>query len=242
MKAATRVFLKMWKVGGVWLCLMPLLGWSQVRAAWVVRYYGVGNATDYAYALAVDSQGNVYVTGYSYAGSDADYVTVKYDANGNLLWVARYNGPGNDTDEAYALALDSQGNVYVTGSSGNYPHSDYATVKYDAASNLLWVAHYNGPGNYYDETRALALDSQGNVYVTGYSYNSSTNYDYATIKYSQGLTGDVNWDGCVNDQDLSAVLLKFGQRCSGCLEDLNGDGAVNEDDLSLVLVHYGEGC
>ena len=69
-------------------------------------------------AAAVDAAGNVYVTGESAgAGFDFDYATIKYDPEGNELWVARYNGPGNGSDVASALAVDAAGNVYVTGQS-----------------------------------------------------------------------------------------------------------------------------
>lgn len=54
-------------------------------------------------------------------------------------------------------------------------------------------------------------------------------------------TGDVNGDGCVNDADLSQVLLDFGR--SGALNsDVNDDGVVNDTDLSLVLLNFGRGC
>ena len=46
-----------------------------------------------------------------------DYATIKYDTNGNLLWVIRYNGPGNGIDRSSDLVVDSAGNVYVTGYS-----------------------------------------------------------------------------------------------------------------------------
>jgi len=96
--------------------------------------------------MAMDSFGNVYVTGESYGGGTwYDYATVKYDASGNQIWIARYNGPGNDADYAYALALDDIGNICVTGGSyGGGTNFDFATVKYDPAGHQIWVTRYNG--------------------------------------------------------------------------------------------------
>ena len=154
---------------------------------WVpeARYNGPGNSWEETTAIALDSGGNAYVTGLSAGvGTGADYATIKYDPAGNQLWVARYNGPGNDWDKAYGIAVDSGGNAYVTGVSlGIGTAYDYVTIKYDPAGSQLWVARYNGPGNGNDEARAIALDSSGNVYVTGLSVGSGTQLDYATIKY-----------------------------------------------------------
>ena len=157
---------------------------------WVARYNGPQNSVDEAHAIAIDSAGNVYVTGESVGlGTDDDYATVKYDSSGQEQWVARYNGPGNGSDEANAIALDSAGNVYVTGKSvGAGNDDDYATVKYDSSGQEQWVARYNGPGNGVDLANAIALDSAGNVYVTGGSEGLGIGFDYATIKYVQGAT------------------------------------------------------
>jgi len=160
---------------------------SQVAEEWVARYNGAGNGSDESHAIAVDGGGNVYVTGSS-AGdvTNLDYVTIKYDASGTELWVARYNGPGNGADVASSINLDGQGNVYVTGWSNplqfgmNY---DFATIKYNSLGVQLWVARYNGPDNGEDRAYSLAVDGLGNVYVTGESYSIATTYDYTTIKY-----------------------------------------------------------
>jgi hypothetical protein len=75
----------------------------------------------------VDSEGNVHITGIS----ANDYGTVKYDAQGDLLWEQLYNGPNNGLDEPAAIVVDKTGNVYVTGTSvGLDTGDDYVTVKY----------------------------------------------------------------------------------------------------------------
>jgi hypothetical protein len=162
---------------------------SNGNEVWAVRYNGPADGNDLPYALAVDATGNVYVTGVSAgSGSDYDYATVKYDSDGNEQWVARYNGPGNSWDYATAIAVDSAGNVYVSGTSvGSGTGEDYATVKYAANGAQVWVARYNGPGNASDQVgsaSALAVDGAGNVYVTGSSAGSGTGSDYATVKYA----------------------------------------------------------
>lgn len=69
-----------------------------------------------------------------------------------------------------------------------------------------------------------------------------TNPNYSLIyphPYSR-TAGDTNFDGCVDDADLEAVLFRFGS--SGGWEDLNGDGVVDDADLLLVVFHFGNGC
>lgn len=152
---------------------------------WVARYNGPGKGHDKPVEIVIDTSGDIYVTGVSYgSGTDDDFATIKYDSDGNELWVARYNGPGNGVDSAFDIGIDSSGNIYVTGESyGSGTDSDFATIKYDSDGNQLWIARYNGPRDLVDWGDALVLDSLGNVYVTGSSYGSGSYYDYATIKY-----------------------------------------------------------
>ena len=167
---------------------------SAGQQQWVARYNGPAteNFTDDAHAIAIDASGNVYVTGESYGDTDYDYATIKYNAAGQEQWVARYNGPGNQGDAAYAMAIDGSGNVYVTGVSiGSGTDADYATIKYNSSGQEQWVARYNGPANGSDYGQAIAVDNAGNIYVTGWSRGAGTNFDYATIKYNSG--GQQQW-------------------------------------------------
>src|SRR4030067_1282624 len=196
----------------IFLSYVPVL--AQVDTGWIRRYNGPGNDGDFAYALAVDDSGNVYVTGESVgSGSSYDYVTIKYSANGDTLWARRYNGPANDYDVATAIAVDGDGNVYVTGHSWGGLSTDFATVKYTPNGDTLWVRRYNGPGNLGDGGSALAVDDSGSVYVTGISWNG-TSSDYTTIKYAPN--GDILWvrlyNGLGNDYDVATALGVDGRQ------------------------------
>ncbi len=152
---------------------------------WVTRYNGPANAKDRAEALTLDLSGSVYITGYSEGtGTGEDITTVKYDSDGNELWVARYDGPTSGTDQARELALDGSGNIYIVGySQGSGPYFDYVTVKYDTSGNEQWIRRYDGPASTTDKALALALDDFGNVYILGESEGVGTFGDLATIKY-----------------------------------------------------------
>jgi hypothetical protein len=159
---------------------------------WVRRYNGPANSNDEAHGLAVDTNGNVYVCGFSFGiGSSSDFATVKYSSTGVALWTNRYDGPGSGADAALGIALDPNGNVYVTGySTGSGGYYDYATLAYSSAGLALWTNRYSGPGDGEDSARAIAVDTNGNVFVTGYS-TVGGNRDYATAAYSS--TGIALW-------------------------------------------------
>jgi hypothetical protein len=182
---------------------------------WVARYNGPVNDQDWASALAIDPTGNILITGYSWSGGidEWDYATVKYDPSGNQVWVSRYNGPGAGEDRPVAIAADLSGNVYVTGFSiGIGSSEDYATIKYDPNGTQLWAARYNGSRNFHDLATDLTVDGLGNVYVTGYSYAPGTPWDYATIKYD--TNGSQKWaayyDGGASDFATALVVDVFG--------------------------------
>jgi uncharacterized delta-60 repeat protein len=161
---------------------------------WAARYHGTGNYYDFATAVKTDGSGNVYVTGYTFSGTvtEQDYCTIKYNSNGVQQWLATYNAPADSWEQAYYIALDGAGNVFVSGFAiGANSGTDYCTIKYNNSGVQQWVNTYNGPGNYIDEPDGLAADAMGNIYVTGTSYGSSTNYDICTIKYDN--TGNTIW-------------------------------------------------
>ncbi len=170
----------------IMIAIIPILLFAQVKEEWVARYNGPSDWIDYPCDIAADNDGNIFVTGFSADSNNlSDFTTIKYDPNGLELWVARFNGTDGLDDGAWAVAPDSFGNVFVTGySRDSSSFSNYVTVKYDSQGKEEWIAQYDGPGNQEDIPVAVAVDRIGNVYVTGYSWDSNTSFDYATVKYS----------------------------------------------------------
>lgn len=154
------------------------------RKLWEARYNGEYAGDDFATAIAVDRDGNVYVTGGSETGASvADYVTIKYNADGATLWTARYDfssAARPSYDVATAMAIDELGSVYVSGWSEN----DFATVKYNAAGVVQWRARYPGSGN--TAVSALAVDRFGHAYLAG-----QTNDAFIIVKYDSA--GQKEW-------------------------------------------------
>ncbi len=170
---------------GVWQNRCTVKYDSNGNQIWAIVHNGPSNDNNLAKTIVVDGFSNAYITGYiKVLGTDWDYTTSKYDANGNRLWEVKYNGTGNSDDYAKAIAMDSFGYVYVTGKSkGTDTNTDYATTKYDSNGNQHWVTRYNGPNNGDDCANAITTDNLGNVYVTGGSAGLDIYSDYVTIKY-----------------------------------------------------------
>ncbi len=184
---------------------------SAGNEVWVRRYNGTGNDYDITTGIAADGSGNIIVTGYSSGSSSAeDYATVKYDPQGNSLWVNRYNGSSNSYDISTSIDADNLGNVYVTGYSyDDLTSEDYATIKYSPEGQQEWVSKYNGAGGDFDIATSIKSDIKGDIYVTGYSYDFNSKENYATVKYNS--SGVEQWteiyNGASNGSDLASTLF-----------------------------------
>jgi len=229
---------------------------------WVETYrIASSNYYDTGWGIALDDFGFVYVTAASTDSLTGDDIAViKYDTLGNFIWDARYNGPGNDYDWPFDIAVDQNSNVYVTGRSvGAGTGFDYVTIKWDSTGTEKWVGRYNGTANATDEAYSIAVDSGGNVYTTGTSTGSGTGLDFATVKYDSAgnelwaeryhTTGDMDEFGTTLDIDNSGNVYitggswKFMQGIPSDIitvkYDANGDtvwsvrynGPGNDDDI-----------
>ncbi|MBZ5546324.1 MAG: SBBP repeat-containing protein, partial [Acidobacteriia bacterium] len=155
-----------------------------------------GSEADFGQAIAVDSAGDAYVTGPTQStdfptasplqiGNDggSDVFLAKVNPSGTGLVYSTYLG-GSSADSAQAIALDSSGNVYLAGytfsvdfptqsavQSSNAGAGDAFVAELNSAASALIFSTYLG-GRGLDRAFGLALDTSGNIYITGDSQSA----------------------------------------------------------------------
>ncbi len=136
------------------------------NVCWSYAYDGPASSYDEVADIVADRWCNVYVGGYSTGDTTyADYTIIKLDSAGNERWVYRYEG--TNRDEITALAVDTFGNVYAGGSSGD-DGWDFCVVSVDSGGHERWVYRLDGlaPGSN-DFCHDIAVDDSGYCYAGG---------------------------------------------------------------------------
>ncbi len=178
-----------------------------------------GNELDVGFSIKTDNFNNVYVTGCfkgtAYFGNDSlitngdyDIFIVKYDKNGNLIWLKQAGG--SSFDVGISITTDKNNYIYVTGHLKDTAIFENDTItsngdrdifisKYDTSGNLIWLKHAGGIG--IDKSYSIITDNNNNVYVAGsfqdiVSFENETltsngNFDIFIIKYD--YNGNFIW-------------------------------------------------
>ncbi len=188
-----------------------------------------------SYAIAIDSAGNSYITGWfedslkfgsfslkaSVAGNSfaSDIFIAKYDVNGNFVWAKKAGG--TNYDYGNGIATDPAGNVYVTGLfigtatfgtlsiTSTTVDYDVFIAKYDTNGNCLWVKRGGGSG--WDVANGITIDKSGNCFVTGAFRNTA---DFGTAS----LTSFGNYDAFVAKYDSNGAF-QWAKSAGGTLDD-----------------------
>jgi uncharacterized delta-60 repeat protein len=117
---------------------------------------------EFGYGVVIDSRNNIVVVGTAYYNL-GDYITLKYDSSGNLLWIRSYNGGWEDY--AQDVAVDDSDNVIVTGYSDSGINWDWCTIKYTPDGNALWIKRYDATID--DWAHGVSVDKEENIIVVG---------------------------------------------------------------------------
>jgi hypothetical protein len=188
--------------------------WSKYRTE-----YSIGND------IVTDNAGNSYVTG-TYSSSVGGYniFTTKYNAAGVVIW--EQDGIGLDADYGTGVALDANGNCFVTGrfqhntdfstlniSNTSSGISDVFVAKYDNTGNIAWLQQAGESGE--DAGSKIGVDADGNCYINGY-YTTSTNCGTTTLN---GVTRNpfLAKIGITAETTLGTAVVKGENFCGGAV-------------------------
>lgn len=194
----------------------------------------------YVKGLAADAAGNLYLAGYFYGTIQLDTATLtsyghsdiflaKFNSNGQVQWVRHAGGPGPPPgfppspgaiyDAAWAIATDSTGNCYLTGICE--PTAQFDIINANFTNNNRFVAKYNTQGIIQwvraipNEAYGIAIDKQGNYYLTG-RFVTTTNNGIYCEKYNangivvwskQSITPNFNYASSIGMDDFGNCYI-----------------------------------
>jgi len=216
-------------------------------------YFG-GSGTDQAYGVAADSSGNAYTVGYTTSADfpvsqdplqpalqgQSNIFVFKMNSNGSALLYSTYLG-GSYEDYGYAIAVDSLGNAYVTGSTGSAdfplvnPYQSTLKGSEDAfvakinpsGSALLFSTYLGGSGS--DCANGIAVDAAGSAYVVG----CTDSPDFPVLNAAQtSLGGD--FDAFVTKLSPSGSALVYSTYLGGAGADEAYAVALDSDRDAYV--------
>jgi len=160
-----------------------------------------GGSYDFGYDIGFDQSGNIYVSAESYSNGNCAVILKFTPGGGSPIWSASWKGPAT-YDAFYSLAVDSNFNVVVAGTSWDYSvspnHNSILLAKYDSSGNYLWSENWTTPRPGEDESTSLATDGAGNIYIGGHHSAKCENSNFSecnfkTMVIGVGASGDFRW-------------------------------------------------
>lgn len=205
---------------------------------------------EYPDAVATDAEGNVYVAGstrgdlFATRTGAGDIFIVKYDPDGKEIWTRQFGG--TRYNNVRDLAVDDAGNLYATGSAEDLfatpqGDDDVIVMAYGPTGTELWSAQFGTPER--DAGNGIALDDDGNVYVTGYTQGdlfatSEDRHDVFVAKFDS--TGSQVWgeQRGTSEVDAGARVVVDGSGVYAAGATLGSLFASNQGSGDIFVIKF----
>lgn len=159
--------------------------------------------------FAIDTKGNCYVAGYQdYGATDRDWLTVKYNTNGQKKWSNIFTEPVQYGNYPADIEITKDGNVLLAGNgTPSFPAVySYNTLMYDSNGHQIWQAYFKTGANNNDIAAGVEVDAAGNIY-TGGSGVCVVKYKAAKTSSAKPVTASTNF---ISPNPASGYLLIEG--------------------------------
>lgn len=217
------------------------------------KQIGINTTGDFAYDVAVDGSGNIYLTGYFNGTSDFDpgagvynltapsfqqeVFICKLNSLGNFIWAKQIGG--TQQDWAYSIAVDATNNVYTTGFFSGVADfdpgagifnmtssgpTDIFVSKLDGSGNFVWAKQFAGGGTNFSVGRGISVDASGNVYTTG-NFIGTIDFDPGAGLFN--MTHSNSQDVFISKLDASGAFVWAKQ--------INGSGSGGAYGKDIVV-------
>jgi enterochelin esterase-like enzyme len=212
-----------------------------------LRQFGVPALADRGYAVATDSSGNVYVTGYTRGNlaatnlGDKDVYLAKLDSNGNELWVRQFGSAGEDKGWGVSATADGvRLGGMTSGAMGTAAGAlDGWVARYDGGGSQVWLQQFGTAAN--EEVWGLTADASGNTYVAAYSagaFDGPLAGDKDIVAARFDPAGALTWKDQLgtdlNDKGAAIALDDSGNLYVAGFSDGDLEGHLGKFDAVLV--------
>jgi len=205
-----------------------------------------GSANDYGRGMILDSSGNTFITGsigvYGGEGSSEVFL-LKYDSSGNLLWDKTWGGFSNDY--ARGIVLDSSGNTFIAGDTGNYGEEsdfDVFLLKHELDTDSDGLSDNNENNTYFTDSNNSDTDGDGlsDGWEVNYGLNPLWSSDASFDGDSDGLTNheEYQYDADPTNSDTDGDELSDGDEVNKYHTDPTNsdtDGDRYSDDQEIQI-------
>ncbi|HEY5125488.1 MAG TPA: SBBP repeat-containing protein [Ignavibacteria bacterium] len=140
---------------------------SQGDTLWSRRYNGTANGDDRAVKVEVDRNNSVILAGNANeSGQGINIILIKYDLNGNQIWLKKYDGTNHTDDKINDFTFDKNNFIYVAAqNNSNNVNGGFHIIKFTTLGDTVWTRTYTGAGD--GVAYGIAVDDSLNVYATG---------------------------------------------------------------------------
>ncbi len=197
----------------------------------------ISSGNDEINGLAVDQEGYIYAVGYDNSPGNKEWVVRKFDPQGSEVWTITQN-PSSGEDEAFSVAVDSEGNVYVVGSDSIGGTKEWRIIKLSKEGNLIWNWTYTPDSSKPCEAYDIAIDQKNYLHVVGRYESQTQGGDWLIINIDKDGSILTNWTIDLSSGEDHAKSIDISPEGSLYVAGFSVASSGGQPDHQMVVIRF----